>query len=399
MNLLIPDLLIPKKHIDLNKWTVIACDQFTKNDLYWKNLYKKNQNAISTLNLVIPEYKLSNSNPLKLKLELDNIAHNSNSYSKMDVFEAIKNSFVIVSRRFRGKRRNGILLMIDLEDYSSQYSKDYLVRATENLIENRMLLRKKIRSLSHFELSHVILLYDDDKTDFLKEILKNDNFLSTLYSLQLEDGSFLDGYVYKDVNNVKRYFNNLFNDNIMNKFFLVGDGNHSLASAKAHWEEFKTTLNKAERLNHPLRYHIVEAINVNDQGLEIHPINRMIKFSRRSKLNLLVFLRETFNLSDFEDHEQIIDLSKVSEPLLAYRSVDLFLAGIKNKEVNYPHSLDEVRPLLKDKSYTFLLMPSIQKHEIFGMMNESNCNLPQKSFSIGLAQDKRFYLEIRKIKF
>jgi hypothetical protein len=389
MKVAFPSILLPKRMDLFPEWHTIACDQYTNDLSFWAEIEMKSKKHISTFNLIIPEVYLSESSP-ELNRRLNDLKYNMNAYVNLNIFEEINDEVIIVTRNIRGNLRVGLLIIIDLEDYSLDPFSDKTYRQSENTIEKRVTLRQKIREISTLELSHTIVFYDSEDLSFPENLLRDTKNLRKLYDIHLSDSESIAGYAYSLKKNVEEFFLSD-NQNLNYNFMIVGDGNHSLAGAKRHWENIKNVSIGMEESNLK-RYFLVEAININSPGVDFHPIHRFVRIkdcdiSKFKKELICVFPEtfdfnvRTFNLSDKPFYETYLKL----ESILIKYSIDIFYPHLES-EVVFDDSLD---------SEFLFIMPSLVKKELF-MIIEKHRILPKKSFSVGFPSEKRHYVEVRK---
>ena len=278
------NILLPNKNIDLEKWTVIACDQYTSDKNYWDNVEDFVSTSPSTLRLTLPEIYLEEDTFKRI----NNINNTMLEYLNNNIFTEYKDTMFYIERTLsNNKIRKGIITAIDLEEYDFKEGSNSLIRATEKTIIERIPPRVKIRENASLELPHIMLLIDDQEKDIIENI--NTSNLDKLYDFELMNNSgHIKGYKLdeEEINKInlkldkyldKETFNKKYNTN--NKdvlLFAVGDGNHSLATAKTCYENIKQTMSKEEYLNHPSRYALVEIVNLHSNSLEFEPIHRVV---------------------------------------------------------------------------------------------------------------------------
>ncbi|MDC7243794.1 MAG: DUF1015 domain-containing protein, partial [Sphaerochaetaceae bacterium] len=271
-----PKVLLPIKSIDMEKWAVIACDQFTSEPEYWDEVKTLVDNVPSTYHLILPEAYLEHD----MKHNIDRVNRNMNLYLTHNLFEEHE-GFVLVERKTpHVKRRLGLVIAIDLEEYEFEPGKCGKIRATEKTVPERIPPRVRIRENAPIELPHVLVLVDDKDDLVIENLYKNKKNYEPLYNFDLNmNGGHIKGYQISDTDSIIERIEKLSNDISL----IVGDGNHSLASAKVCWEKVKATLTETEKLDHPARYALVELISLYDQGLTFEPIHRVV-FSADDKL-------------------------------------------------------------------------------------------------------------------
>ncbi len=401
----IPDILLPKKGTDLEKWAVIACDQFTSEPEYWDECDRFVGDAPSALRIVLPEVKLGLETEEQIGNDLKDIAANIDKYITEGIWGDALEGFILTDRSTSlHPSRRGIMLAVDLETYDFTPGNKALIRATEGTVLSRIPPRVKIRANAKVELPHIMLLYDDPEDKVISNALKND--LDVVYDTDLMQGS---GHITgrfapsgsSAAEGIIRDFNSLISSDGL--LFAVGDGNHSLASAKAHWENVKKNVPEEEQKTHPARFALAEAVNIHDKGLDFEPIHRVI--FGITKDEFMAKAEEFFGKENFgAEGQSFTVVAEGSEDTkvtltnaphtLAVGSVQML---IDKYELNcdYIHGEDSVRKLSTGDAVG-ILVPGISKDTFFGTI-EAEGVFPRKTFSMGEAFEKRFYLEARKI--
>lgn len=394
------DILLPKNS-DMNKWAVVACDQFTSQPEYWEKVEKFTENAPSTLNLVFPEIYLSDDNSERI----NKINSSMHKYLKEEIFCTYENSFIYVQRNINGKIREGLVGIVDLEEYDYSQSSKALIRATEGTVQERIPPRVKIRENAPLELPHVMLLIDDDKNLLFSAIEKGEK----VYDFDLmENSGNIKGFIVKPTQKIADALNALYEKGGKNPLlFAVGDGNHSLATAKTCYENIKKTY-RGDLTKLPARYALVEVVNIHSEALEFEPIHRVL-FDVDPE-NVIEELKKYYNTCETpsENAQKIIYTVKGTEKELyitnpsnalavgtLQKFLDLYLEE-KGGKIDYIHGDDVVRNLsAKDNSIGFIL-DAMEKSQLFTGVSKDG-PLPRKTFSMGEAWEKRFYIEARKI--
>ena len=248
------DILLPKEGIDAEKWAVVACDQYTSQPEYWESLSEEVGDSPSTLRLIYPEVYLETGDKDAI---ISSINESMKKYLDDDVFNEYKDSFILVKRDTESGTRYGLMVALDLEAYS--YAKDSrtLIRATEGTILSRIPPRKEIRKDAPIELPHIMVLISDKDRAIIEPLRDNREKLKKVYDTDLnKNGGHLTGYLvdsplYKE--SILKGFQALYSslDKSNPLLFAMGDGNHSLATAKSCWEDIKTGLTEEEKMNHP----------------------------------------------------------------------------------------------------------------------------------------------------
>lgn len=390
------DILLPRD-IDFEKWSVVACDQYTSQPDYWEEAEKAAGSGYSSLKLIFPEIFLKDDNSKRIA----DINRNMEKYLKDGIFKEYKNSFILVEREINGKVREGIVGMVDLEDYDFSADSKSLIRATEGTVAERIPPRVKIRENAPLELPHIMLLIDDRENKVFNSAEKKEK----LYDFELMmNGGKIRGYLAEPSKKTEEALLSLFKgDNPL--VYAVGDGNHSLATAKTCYENAKKNY-KGDTKNLPQRYALAEVVNIHSPALEFEPIHRVI-FDADTNL----FKKEMSNFFDLsEDNGQsfvIVEKGKeekifIKNPphTLAVGSVQKFIDFYIQKHggrVDYIHGRDVVMNLSQKDNTVGILLDSIDKSSLFEAVAK-NGPLPRKTFSMGEANEKRYYIESRKIK-
>jgi len=402
------NILLPK-NIDMAKWSVVACDQYTSEPEYWDRVKNFVGDSPSTLNLILPEtYLNGNTAPL-----IEKINAAMNQYLTKNLFEEYKNSYIYAERTLSsGKTRKGLIAAIDLERYDFSPNSKSTVRATEGTILERIPPRKRVRINAPLELPHIMLLIDDKDKKIIEGLQAKKIDFKKAYDFELmEKGGHIAGWaIGADQIDLYEPFSALAKNAMEREtplIFALGDGNHSLATAKDCWEDIKKTLSAEEIAVHPARFALAEIVNIHDESLEFEPIHRVL-FNVNAG-DLLTKLREFYPVvSDGGGH--IVDyVSKeksghivlpTSASNLAVGALQKFLDHYlreSSAEIDYVHGDDVVRELgAKDGNIGFLL-PKMEKSDLFKTVVLDGA-LPRKTFSMGHAEEKRFYLECKRIR-
>lgn len=409
----VPEILIPQQGTDFKKWAVIACDQYTSEPEYWADCEKEVGDAPSTLNLVLPEVYLGTEKETE---KLDSIAKTAGKYLEDGILTGIGTGFILTDRATSlHPSRKGLMAAIDLEGYSFEPGNKNICRATEGTVLSRIPPRVRIRANSPLELPHIMILIDDPKGITIEkafEMAKAEG-LEPLYDTDLMLGSgHITGTFIPDGSAIAESIVNglatLKSENGDGLLFLVGDGNHSLASAKAHWENVREGLSEEERKVHPARFALAEIVNIHDKGLDFEPIHRVIfnvsgeEFIAKAKeyfkdsgleLNGDTSGKQSFTVVCEGSSDVTVSLSNPPHTL-AVGSVQMMIDSL-GLECDYIHGEDSVRNLATAGN-TGVLVPAISKDTFFGTVEKEGV-FPRKTFSMGEAFEKRFYLEAKKI--
>lgn len=411
------NILIPK-NVDMHKWSVVACDQYTSEPKYWEEVENIVKDAPSTLRLTLPEIYLNDNN---VEDKIRKINETMIDYLNSDMFNVYENSMIYLERtQSDGKVREGIMGIVDLEDYSYEKGSQTLIRATEKTVIERIPPRMKVRENALLELPHIMILIDDEKKNII-ETLKNEVSNNDLvYDFDLmQNGGHIKGYklnenIIKEVINKlslladKNYFEEKYD--VKDKgvlLFAMGDGNHSLATAKACYEKLKETMSKEEYLNHPARYALVELVNLHSPALEFEAIHRVVFDTNVNDLLDSLYkyydINEEGNGQKFElitkDFDKILYIS-YPKSNIAVGSIQIFLDEyLQNNSgnIDYIHGEDVTKNLAKNDNNVGFIFDAMAKEDLFKTVILDGA-LPRKTFSMGHSYDKRFYLEARKIK-
>lgn len=394
------NILIPSEGTNLTKWSVVACDQFTSQPEYWERVKTAVGDSPSTLNLVFPEVYLSEGDGRIAKINAT-----MEQYTADGIFDELLDSLIYVERTMAdGRVRKGIVGCIDLEDYDFQKGSKSKIRATEGTVLERIPPRVKIRENATLELPHVLLLMNDSEKTVIEPIEKGE----LIYDFDLlENGGQLKGYLLSDfeAERVLCAIDELEANSPDNLVFAVGDGNHSLATAKTCWENIKKTLTPDEQENHPARYCLVELENIHDEALEFEPIHRVV-FGVNPK-ELISDLMAHYPESSYDDnggqHIKFVIGEEEGDIYLRNTDSNLAVGSLQNyldsvgAEVDYIHGAQVVRDLAKKDGNVGFLLFGMEKGELFDTVIKDGA-LPRKTFSMGEAWDKRYYFEAKKIK-
>ena len=392
------DIMLPKKSTDLTKWSVVACDQYTSQPEYWEKAQEFIGDCPSTLNLVYPEAFLSQGDS-----RISEINKTMHSYCEQGIFDTYENSLIYIERTLSGGRvRKGIVGAVDLEAYDFNKGAKSPIRATEGTVLERIPPRVKIRENAPLELPHVMLLVDDKEKLLIENVKKGEK----LYDFELmADGGHLCGWLIEDSDEFLSRLDEFSANAADGLVFAVGDGNHSLATAKTCWENIKPSLSAAEKETHPARYCLVEIENIHDDVLEFEPIHRVV-FGINDEDSFVNTLTCELGCSAENNGGQEIVIVKgenkrklymnnTSSPL-AVGTLQKYLDTL-SFEVDYIHGEDVVESLSAKKGAVGFLLPKPEKSNLFETVIKDGA-LPRKTFSMGEANEKRFYMEAKKIK-
>ncbi len=376
VGLRVPEVLLPADGLNYEKFSVIACDQFSAEPEYWDRVEAFVGDAPSSLKMIVPEARL-----LQGRGDED-VAANMQSALEGNVFKSIGEALVYVERGTSAGTRRGIVAAIDLEKYDFKEGGKKLVRASEETVADRLAARVEIRRSAPIELPHAMLLIDDPDDAVMNAASAASG--REVYSFDLmENGGHLYGRALSDDEAIDAVCSALGALKKKGDGFLyaVGDGNHSIAAAKLCWNELKKNLTAEQRKTHPARFVLCEIVNLYDSGLSVLPIHRLLKGvdKKTAAKELGVKAGKSFPVEKLQP------------------ALDAWLEKHPEAELEYIHGEDECRELGKAKDRLAILTSSVDKSALFDTVRE-NGRLARKSFSLGEARDKRYYLEARRIK-
>ena len=394
--IIIPQIYLPAVD-DLGAWATIACDQYTSDGAYWQKLESFVGDKPSTLNLIFPEIYLGDNDSQRIA----RINENMRTYLASGVFRPYT-GLVLVERTTRSGTRTGILLAVDLEEYSFRPASKAIVRSTEATILERIPPRVAIRKDAPIELPHIMLLYDDVYGEVLAAAERGEK----LYDFELNMGG---GHVKGTaITNGEEVISQLMRlsriPESVKKYgraeellFVVGDGNHSLAAAKQCWDDLKSSLTPEEREVHPARFALAEAVNIYDPALRFEPIHRFVKTDKPD-----LFLK---GMPSGGSGRAVVVIDgkrgavhfpeNIPEGIRALDEYITTFITTHGGSVDYVHGADEVAALSGDG--VGILLPAISKNDLFRLVIEGG-NLPRKTFSMGDGDEKRYYIEAKAIK-
>ncbi len=405
------DILFPKT-ADMHRWAVIACDQFTSDQAYWARVRETVGDAPSTLHMILPEADLGSVDEAAA---IERINATMETYLEQQVFVNYPDSYVYVERTLQnGTVRPGLIGAVDLEEYNYNMGSESAVRATERTVLERIPPRVRVRKDAGIEFPHVLMLADDDKKQLIEPIAAVKDQLPKLYDFDLmEHGGHIAGWLVTGeeakafdarleayIASVPAKYADLSGAPVV---LAVGDGNHSLATAKSCYETLKEQYPGVDLVSHPARYALVELENIHDDSQVFEPIHRIL-FDMDGKKLLkdlqAVCAEDGFAVEYVMGAERGTLYLDKAKGELAVAVLQEFLDKWmqENKcEIDYIHGDDEVAELAQKPNSIGFLLPSMEKHQLFrGVI--SGGVLPRKTFSMGHAREKRYYLEGRRIK-
>ena len=397
------DILLPARGTDYSKWSVIACDQYTSQPEYWERAERAVGGAPSTLRLVLPEAYLDSPG---LEKRIDSINLAQKEYLDSGIFEEYKDSMVYVRRiQSDGSLREGLVGAIDLEEYDYLPGSQSQVRATEATVAERIPPRLKIRQGACLELPHIMILIDDPQKSVIEPLGGAE--LEKLYDFNLMlGGGSISGYLVPqaELSRVNGALSRLLERCPM--LFAMGDGNHSLATAKEYYNRLKAENPGADLSRHPARYALCEIVNLHSPALRFEAIHRIVFTDCPERL--ILALERELGLS-CERSELSLELLTggtekrlyIHKPTakLAVGCLQAFLDGFLKENggrIDYIHGEEVVKELSARPGAVGFILEPMEKSQLFPAVMADGA-LPRKTFSMGHADDKRFYLEARRI--
>jgi len=377
------DFLLPKKDIALEKWAVVACDQHTSNLAFWKEAQEIVGDSPSTLSLIFPEVYLEDAD---FHQRIDAIHASMDKYVGDGLFDKVEDSLIFVERKqMDGRLRCGVVGVVDLEEYDFKPNSKSLIRPTEGTIEDRIPPRLHVREKARLELSHVMVLVDDPSCEVIEALRYKLVPQQMLYSIELmQQGGSIKGFKLSEEQ--KQHVINSIANIVANSplALAMGDGNHSLATAKTHWDNLKKGLPQNELENHPARYAMVEVVNLHSPALTFEPIHRV--------------------MMGVDKNNVLAELKKSGMDKTDVAALQVFIDAYIEKHggtVDYIHGADATIELGAKEGNVEFLLPVIDKHDLFPAIIKGGA-LPRKSFSMGDSihgkqEDKRYYIEAREI--
>ena len=412
------DILLPKK-ADLTKWAVVACDQFTSEPEYWEEVDRIVGDAPSTRRLILPEAHLNDSD---VEDQIAAINHNMKEYLSADLFTEYRDALIYIERtQSDGKVRHGLIGKVDLDAYDFTPGSGALIRATEGTVLDRIPPRVRVRKDAPIELPHIMVLIDNPEKTVIEPLTAATGSMQLLYDFDLmQGGGHIKGWLLNDAQKkaVAAALRALAEPAVQEAkyglkdaaplLYAMGDGNHSLATAKRCFEDLKAQFGE-KAYESPARYALVELVNNHDDALQFEPIHRVL-FGVDPK-RLLADLKAAFPGSfEGEGEGHVIRYHygntdgavTVPHPAaqLAVGTLQGFLDAYKKDhsyEIDYIHGEEAVLRLSSAPDAIGFFLPPMGKEQLFKTVMADGV-LPRKTFSMGHAQDKRYYLEARKIK-
>ncbi len=421
-----PEILVPARDVNLYRWAVIACDQFTSEPEYWSDVDRIVGDAPSALRMVLPEVFLESLSEAEIDKEIAEINKAIDHYLMEDRLHKLPPGFILLTRSTpHTPSRKGLMLALDLERYDFTPGTKEPIRATEGTVLSRIPPRARIRKDAALELPHIMVLIDDPDRTVIEPAFALLSKGEPIYDTALmQDGGHVKGFFCDAASDIAQSITDalrvLFARSGDGFLFAVGDGNHSLATAKAHWEAVRQTLEPIEREGHPARFSLVEAVNIHDDGLDFEPIHRIafgLSVDAFREKAAKFYIDCGFDFRPASEYDSFNSSAPIQEILvtdgagdymmtltapphsLAVGSLQAFLDETADRDpairIDYIHGDITVSKLAGPDATGFIL-PGVSKHSFFQTVSETGV-FPRKTFSMGHAQEKRYYLEAKMI--
>ena len=422
----IPEMMLPKEGTDYFKWAVVACDQYTSEPEYWDKVEEIVGDSPSALRLMLPELYLDGPDEAD---RIKAVRAAMDKYLADGTLRKMEPGCMLIKRTAEGRTRMGLVIATDLEAYDFNKGSTSLTRATEGTVVERIPPRLRIRGDAPIEMPHIIILIDDPGKTVIEPLV--DQPREVIYDTDLMmDGGHITGSFIKEENlaGMQEALSALYDEaekkygegNVI--FQAMGDGNHSLATAKTAWENIKKTLTPEEIENHPARYALCEIENIHDEGIVFEPIHRVI-FAKEGQsgmdmVNKVVsLLNESNGKAYLADADAEVPAGAFQIPYLtgAQRGkivveepsnklevgclqhvLDIMVKENKECDIDYIHGTDAVEKLSARDGNAGFMLPAMDKFMLFPAVAADGA-LPRKTFSMGEANEKRYYIETRYI--
>ena len=422
----VPEIMLPKEGTDYFKWAVVACDQFTSEPEYWDKVEEIVGDAPSTLRLMLPELYLDKPGEAE---RIKDIRATMDKYLEDGTLRKMAPGCMLIKRTAEGRSRLGLVIATDLEAYDFSKGSNSLTRATEGTVVERIPPRLRIRGDAPIEMPHILILIDDPDKSVIEPLV--DAPKEVIYDTDLMmDGGHITGCFIEEKNleGAKEALSALY-DKAEEKYGAghvicqaMGDGNHSLATAKTAWENIKKTLSPEEIEGHPARYALCEIENIHDDGIVFEPIHRVI-FANQGQSGMDLVNKLVDHLNKLNGKAYLADADAavpegafeipyitgaqrgkiiIEEPEnklevgALQAALDIMVKEEKVCDIDYIHGTAAVEKLsVRDGNAGFML-PPMDKFMLFPAVAADGA-LPRKTFSMGEANEKRYYIESRYI--
>ena len=400
------DIYLPSEDTDVYRWAVIACDQFTSQPEYWNRVTEIVGNAPSALKIMQPEVFLDRGD------RSPEICSEMQRYLDEGILvKRVEDGFIAVERTTHSGKRLGMVCALDLECYDFR-DMNHMVRATEDTVTDRLPARIAIREKAAVEMPHVMVLIDDPDRTVIEPLFENTDSVMLYDTELMEGGGHIRGWAVTSESEKQKVSDALFRLLERSDGFLyaAGDGNHSLAAAKMYWEEKKKAISPEEAENDPARFVLVELVNLYSEALIFRPVHRLVKGCSMDELltgfkgylagrNMcLTEGEDLIFVSDGTEENYSVEGSGGKLPVAILQDyLDRFASSRGGIEMDYIHGDDDLKSLCKDDSTVGILLKIFNKMELFPGVRAGG-NLPRKTFSMGDAREKRYYMECRKLR-
>ncbi len=419
-------MMLPKEGVDMAKWAVVACDQYTSEPEYWNKVNEIVGDAPSTVKITLPEIYLEGDDVAE---RTEKINKEMIKYVEEGTLQELPTGMILLDRETgRVTGRKGIMMAFDLEQYDYNLGSTSYIRPTEKTVVERIPPRLAVRRNASVELPHIMLLIDDPDRTVIEPVYAKRDELKKVYDVELmQNGGHLTGWFIEEgelVDQIQTALDKLADRETFNKkynldkdypivWYATGDGNHSMATAKANWEEIKKGLSPEEQADHPARFVLAEVVNIHDESLEIEAIYRVLFNANKEDLLSAAktyFTEKGGEVVDGEADGQVFKWTAgkekgaftvknspfAMEVASLQNFLDDYMATRKDVKIDYIHGLDALAQLSGEEGNMGFYLPDPAKADLFrGVIIDGV--LPRKTFSMGEAQEKRFYMEARKI--
>ncbi len=425
LGLKIPNIMLPKEGADYEKWAIVACDQYTSDPSYWQKAEEIVAEAPSTLRLMLPEFYLGHPDE---EDRIKSIRISMKEYVEQGTLRTLPPGCILVRRTAEGRSRLGLVICVDLDAFDYTAGASSLIRSTEKTIVERIPPRLKIRKGAMLELPHILILIDDPDRTVIEPLEKAGGEVVYDTDLMLGGGHITGTFLSEEKMEPALEAMSALFDKAEAKYgtgkamlMAMGDGNHSLATAKANWEEIKKTVPEDEREDHPARYALCEIENIHDDGIVFEPIHRVMfgegKASGRQIIEETVEILKTQSgdacivekgtkAGDDQYAIPVICAEGEKVILIDHPSSGIEVGALQNAldilvkekgyKIDYIHGEDSVRALSSEEGNAGFLLPPMDKFRLFPAV-ASDGALPRKTFSMGEAVEKRYYIEARSL--
>ncbi len=422
----IPEMMLPKEGTDYFKWAVVACDQYTSEPEYWDKVEEIVGDAPSALRLMLPELYLDGPDEAD---RIKAVRAAMDKYLSDGTLRKMEPGCMLIKRTAEGRTRMGLVIATDLEAYDFNKGSKSLTRATEGTVVERIPPRLRIRGDAPIEMPHIIILIDDPGKTVIEPLVDQPRDVIYDTDLMMNGGHITGSFIKaENLKGMQEALSALYDEaekkygegNVI--FQAMGDGNHSLATAKTAWENIKKTLTPEEIETHPARYALCEIENIHDDGIVFEPIHRVI-FAKEGQSGMdlvnktVALLNESNGKAYLAEADAEVPEGAFSIPYItgAQRGLiiveepsnklevgclqhvlDIMVKENKECDIDYIHGTDAVEKLSAREGNAGFMLPAMDKFMLFPAVAADGA-LPRKTFSMGEANEKRYYIETRYI--